>query len=151
MRTFLELTKYNFSIGEKACQLGEGLPQFLYFHLTIIILLTFNFLLFIATVCVLYLGPWRLCGVRWLSIPKSSQHLFSGIKITSLLCDLPTDLWNICGVSISYGGQLDFGGIKIHTNFIVKFKTDFSECFILCEMARSRKLGSSHLTLVGDC
>jgi len=50
------------NIGEKACQLGEGLPQFIYFHLTIIILLTFNFLLFLATVCVLYLGPWRLCG-----------------------------------------------------------------------------------------
>ena len=34
---------------------------------------------------------------------------------------------------------------------LLNSRLTFSECFILCEMARSRKLGSSHLTLVGDC
>ena len=50
-------------IGEESCQLGKYQPQFLYFHLIIIILLGCDLILFLAMVQVLSKGPWKLCGV----------------------------------------------------------------------------------------
>jgi len=50
------------NIGQyNSCQLGEPLPQFYYFHLIVIILLGFNFLLFFMMISVLIQGPWKLC------------------------------------------------------------------------------------------
>ena len=52
-------------IGNNTCFFEQFMPQFVYYHLIIMILLGFNFIMFAFMVVLLAKGPWKLCQVSF--------------------------------------------------------------------------------------
>ena len=117
---------YNFRMGEVSCSLAPHLPQLLYFHLVIMVLLTVNLLMFCCFLFQLLCGAWQSClTATAINNYRIAAELFflmgiNWITEVSLLSTLPvTDI------------DLYFQSASFLINWLDKQKWDHAVCTIL--------------------
>lgn len=117
---------YNFRMGEVSCSLAPYLPQFLYFHLVIMVLLTVNLLMFCCFLFQLLCGAWQSClTATAINNYRIAAELFflmgiNWITEVSLLSTLPVTDNDLCFQSASF-----------LINWLDKQKWDHAVCTIL--------------------
>ena len=117
---------YNFRMGEVSCSLAPHLPQLLYFHLVIMVLLTVNLLMFCCFLFQLLCGAWQSClTATAINNYRIAAELFflmgiNWITEVSLLSTLPVTDNDLCFQSASF-----------LINWLDKQKWDHAVCTIL--------------------
>ena len=113
-------------MGEVSCSLAPYLPQFLYFHLVIMVLLTVNLLMFCCFLFQLLCGAWQSClTATAINNYRIAAELFflmgiNWITEVSLLSTLPVTDNDLCFQSASF-----------LINWLDKQKWDHAVCTIL--------------------